>query len=107
MRKEIILLTLTAWLVAPGAALANSATIKLGRELAQLNCAKCHNIEKSGTSPFEAAPPFRTIPQKYDPSELEEAFVEGIVVGHPAMPEWEMTSEQATALAAFITSLAK
>ena len=79
----------------------------LGRELAELNCATCHNIEKTGDSPFAAAPPFRTIPQKYDPTELEEAFVEGIVVGHPAMPEWEMTPGQAAALSAFIASLAK
>lgn len=86
---------------------AGADPVTLGRELAELNCATCHNIERTGDSPFAAAPPFRTIPQKYDPSELEEAFVEGIVVGHPAMPEWEMTSEQASALSAFIASLAK
>lgn len=67
---------------APAAALAaGTDPSTLGRELAELNCATCHNIEKTGDSPFAAAPPFRTIPQKYDPTELEEAFVEGIVVG--------------------------
>ncbi len=81
--------------------------VDMGRELAELNCAGCHNIEITGDSPFAAAPPFRAIPSKYDPSQLEEAFVEGIVVGHPAMPEWEMTPEQATALSAYIASLAK
>ena len=86
---------------------ADPSLVDQGRELADLNCATCHNIEKTGASPFEAAPPFRTIPEKYDPTELEEAFVEGIVVGHPAMPEWEMTPEQASALSAFIASLAK
>ena len=86
---------------------AGTDPVTLGRELAELNCATCHNIERTGDSPFAAAPPFRTIPQKYYPRELEEAFVEGIVVGHPAMPEWEMTPEQASALSAFIASLAK
>ena len=90
-----------------GALAAGTDPVVLGRQLAELNCSTCHNIDKTGDSPFEAAPPFRTIPQKYDPRELEEAFVEGIVVGHPAMPEWEMTSEQASALSAFIASLAK
>jgi cytochrome c len=88
-------------------AYANSSEIDLGRELAELNCASCHNIERTGDSPFDAAPPFRTIPEKYKPSELEEAFVEGIVVGHPAMPEWQMTGEQAAALTAFIADLAR
>lgn len=102
-------LTAVALLILPisTSAHAGSSEIDLGRELAEMNCATCHNIEKTGPSPFEAAPPFRTIPHKYKPSELEEAFVEGIVVGHPAMPEWEMTGEQAAALAAFIADLAR
>jgi mono/diheme cytochrome c family protein len=94
-------------IVLPASAYAGSSEIDLGRELAELNCASCHNIEKTGDSPFDAAPPFRTIPEKYKPSELEEAFVEGIVVGHPAMPEWQMTGEQAAAMSAFIADLAQ
>jgi mono/diheme cytochrome c family protein len=94
-------------IVLPAVAHANSSEIDIGRELAELNCASCHNIERTGDSPFDAAPPFRTIPEKYKPSELEEAFVEGIVVGHPAMPEWQMTGEQAAALTAFIADLAR
>jgi hypothetical protein len=43
----------------------------------------------------------------YKSSDIEEALVEGIVVGHPAMPEFEMTGEQAAAVAAFIDSLKK
>lgn len=99
------LMALVTWPASTQAA--GNDSVALGKELAELNCTTCHNIEKTGESPFAAAPPFRTIPQKYDPSELEEAFVEGIVVGHPAMPEWEMTPEQAAALTEFIASLAK
>jgi len=107
MNRSLSVLDLLV-LCAPPAAQAGGATVvDLGRELAEWNCATCHNIEVTGDSPFEAAPPFRTLPQKYDPTELEEAFVEGIVVGHPAMPEWEMTAEQASALSAYIASLAK
>jgi hypothetical protein len=53
------------------------------------------------------APPFRIISKIYKSSDLEEASVEGIVVGHPAMPEFELTGEQAGALAAFIDSLGR
>jgi mono/diheme cytochrome c family protein len=108
MNRILSLTILLAFLHAPTAALAGGPTsVDLGRELAELNCTACHNIEITGDSPLPEAPPFRTIPSKYDPSQLEEAFVEGIVVGHPAMPEWEMTPEQAAALAEYIASLAK
>jgi cytochrome c len=107
MNRSFCLVMLLGLYTAPAAQAGGATVVDLGRELAGLNCAGCHNIEVTGDSPFEAAPPFRTIPSKYDPSQLEEAFVEGIVVGHPSMPEWEMTAEQAAALSAFIASLAK
>jgi mono/diheme cytochrome c family protein len=107
MNRSLSVVILLILCATPEARAGGPTAVDLGRELAELNCATCHNIEVTGDSPFEAAPPFRTIPQKYDPTELEEAFVEGIVVGHPAMPEWEMTPEQAAALSAFIASLAK
>jgi mono/diheme cytochrome c family protein len=107
MYRHATIATLFALFVVLPARAGGPTVVDMGRELAELNCATCHNIEVKGDSPFADAPPFRTIPAKYDPSQLEEAFVEGIVVGHPAMPEWEMTPEQAAALAAFIASLAQ
>jgi cytochrome c len=79
--------------------------LEVGRALAEANCARCHNLEKAGESPYAPAPPFRDIAKTYKATDLEEALVEGIVVGHPAMPEFEMTGEQAAAVAAFIDSL--
>ena len=79
--------------------------LEQGRALAEANCARCHNLEKVGDSPYPAAPPFRVIAKMYKSSDIEEALVEGIVVGHPAMPEFEMTGEQAAAVAAFIDNL--
>jgi mono/diheme cytochrome c family protein len=84
---------------------ATESLIKKGRTLVQANCLRCHNIEKAGESPFSPAPPFRVISKMYKPSDIEEALVEGIVVGHPAMPEFELTGAQAAAVAAFIESL--
>lgn len=60
---------------------------------------------KTGANPFTRAPFLRIIARLYKGSDLEEAFVEGIVVGHPAMPEFRMTGEEAAALAAFIDTL--
>jgi mono/diheme cytochrome c family protein len=73
-----------------------------GRGLAELNCSKCHSIEATGDSPFKPAPPFRSMHGNYVEGELEDAFNDGIVVAHPAMPDWNMNADQARALAAYI-----
>ena len=78
--------------------------IATGRALAEINCGRCHALDETGDSPFKDAPPFRTIHDTSAEGELEEAFNDGIVVAHPAMPDWTMTSDQARQLAAFITS---
>lgn len=75
-----------------------------GRRLAIVNCSECHALGESDKSPFADAPPFRDIHQNYSAGELEDAFNDGIVVSHPAMPDWNMTPDQARALAAFIMS---
>jgi mono/diheme cytochrome c family protein len=75
-----------------------------GKALAELNCGRCHALGSTGNSPFKEAPPFRTIHEGFAEGELEAALNEGLVVGHPAMPQWVMTPEQARQLAAFIMS---
>lgn len=85
--------------------LADTTLLEKGRLIAEANCQRCHSIERTGDSPFVEAPPLRIIARIYKASDLEEALVEGIVVGHPAMPEFQMTGEQAAAITAYIDSL--
>ena len=51
------------------------------------------------------APPFRTLSQKYPIDDLEEAFAEGILVGHQDMPEFRMNPAQDAALVAYLKSI--
>lgn len=88
-------------------ALAGPSMIERGKLIAEVNCQRCHSITRQGMSPFTGAPPFRVIAKIYNVSDLEEALVEGIVVGHPAMPEFKMTGEQAAAIIAYIDSLSR
>jgi cytochrome c len=83
-----------------GALAADDLTV--GRALAEERCARCHAIEKTGESPFPLAPPLRDIAKRYPLEGLEEAFAEGIVVGHPAMPEFEFEPDQIAGLIAFL-----
>lgn len=57
-----------------------------GHQLAARACAGCHAIGPAGVSPNGEATPFREIVHRYALDQLEEAFAEGLVTGHPAMP---------------------
>jgi mono/diheme cytochrome c family protein len=92
-------------LVTPASA-ADDVAIALGKALAQKNCTTCHAIGPDDKSLIEDAPPFRDIAVRYDIVDLEDSLNEGVATEHPLMPNWQMTPEQAHALASFIMSLA-
>lgn len=76
-----------------------------GHAIAKTHCARCHAIERTGASPLGLAPPFRVLPQRYPVEYLAEALAEGIVTGHPAMPEFTFEPEEIGSLLAYIASL--
>ena len=101
MRYAILALLLIAT-----PATADDAAIAVGKALAQKNCTTCHAIGTDDKSLIEDAPPFRDIAVRYDLVDLEDSLNEGVATDHPLMPNWQMTPEQAHALASFIMSLA-
>jgi mono/diheme cytochrome c family protein len=76
-----------------------------GYRFALTHCASCHAIDKVGTSPLKIAPPFRTLHERYPIDDLAEAFAEGIVTGHPSMPEFRLDGAQIDDLLAYLKSL--
>lgn len=89
------------------AALANTEApdVRRGHIFAQANCARCHAIGPTGDSPLKAAPPFRGLHRNYPVEQLEEAFAEGIVTGHAAMPEFQLDPGQSSDLIAYLKSI--
>ncbi|MGH1421465.1 MAG: c-type cytochrome [Hyphomonas sp.] len=76
-----------------------------GEAIAETACAQCHSILADGGSPHADAPPFRTLHERYDVEVLAESFVEGIMVGHPDMPEFQFDAQSADSLIVYIKSL--
>ncbi len=68
-------------------------------------CARCHAVEKVGSSRLKAAPPFRALHSRYPVESLEESLAEGIVTGHPAMPEFQFDPDQVGDVIAYLKSL--
>ncbi len=77
----------------------------LGQRLAQEWCAKCHATGRYGDSPLQIAPPFRDLHQRYNVEDLAESLAEGIMVGHPTMPNFRFDPDQIQNLIAYLKTL--
>lgn len=73
-----------------------------GLTLAKANCASCHSIDKVSASPLKLALPFRELHNRYPVESLEEALGEGIVTGHPNMPEFRLDPDQVGDLISYL-----
>jgi cytochrome c len=82
-----------------------SPAAQRGLVLTRTHCARCHSIDKVSTSPLPIAPPFRTLHQRYPVESLEEPLAEGIVTGHPTMPEFSFDPGQVGDIIAYLKSL--
>lgn len=76
-----------------------------GEALVRANCSACHAISLDDASSHPEAPAFRDLHKRYPLDALEEAFVEGIAVGHPDMPEFIATPEQIDAIIDYLDTL--
>lgn len=79
--------------------------LKLGEQLLTRDCASCHAVGRSGVSPHKGAPAFRTLGQRYPIESLEEALGEGIMSGHPDMPEFNFDADQVGAIIDYLKSI--
>lgn len=91
--------------LAASVAAAQAQSPRRGAALARTHCAKCHAIDKTGPSPLAIALPFRELHKRYPVERLEEALAEGVVTGHPTMPEFRFEAGQIGDFIAFLKTL--
>jgi mono/diheme cytochrome c family protein len=82
-----------------------SPAAQRGFVLVRTECSRCHAIGKIGDSPLKIAPPFRTLHEHYPVEDLEEPLAEGIITGHPAMPEFRFDPGQVGDIIAYLKML--
>ena len=99
LRQPLFMLMLTT------PALAASPAEQRGKTFALNNCARCHFIDRATPSPPKIAPPFRTLHLRYPVETLGEALAEGIVTGHPTMPELQLDPDQIHDLLSYLKTL--
>jgi cytochrome c len=76
-----------------------------GHALAERMCASCHAIEKSGSSPHAGAPPFRELCRRVDLDDFARQLRQGLTSGHPDMPTFRFSREDAGVLVAYLRSI--
>ncbi|MCQ0986658.1 c-type cytochrome [Jiella marina] len=110
-RKTLGAMALTAAVILAAASTPRTAEaqelsqLAAGQRFVEENCSRCHSIARTGESPHAEAPPFRTLSERYPVAQLAEALVEGISTGHPDMPEFIFTKDQANAIIAYLQSI--
>lgn len=68
-------------------------------------CKQCHGIAMTDVSQHDDAPPFRDIANRYSVWLLAEALAEGILTGHPDMPEFVFDPDEINAILTYMESL--
>ena len=53
----------------------------------------------------QVAPPFRTLHDRYPVESLQDLLAEGIVTGHPSMPEFRLDPSRVADVIAYLKSL--
>jgi cytochrome c len=101
---KLLILVCVAGLTCPAYAQMSPAEQR-GKAFARNTCARCHSIDRMTPSPLAVAPPFRTLHLRYPVETLDEALGEGIVTGHPSMPEFKLDPGQINDFIAFLKSL--
>src|SRR3989442_12740408 len=76
-----------------------------GLTFVRTHCAQCHAIDKVSDSPLTIAPPFRTLHLKYPIESLERPLAEGIMAGHPTMPQFRLEPDQVRDVIAYLKTL--
>ncbi len=102
--KAACVLCLMCVQFAPGLAFAGALPDK-GEVLITKNCARCHAIGATSESTHKEAPPFRQVVTRYPLENLAEALAEGIVSGHPDMPEFLFQPDEIDAILAYLGKL--
>jgi cytochrome c len=76
-----------------------------GRAILQEFCARCHAIGKTGNSPQPTALPFRTLGRNFDLDQFPRLLERGISAGHPDMPEFKFSEDDARAVRAYLQTI--
>ena len=103
-KKSLLIASVLASLALASAAQAQDPAVR-GRAILEQFCARCHAIDKTGNSPQPAAPPFRSLSRSFELDQFARQLERGMSSGHPDMPEFKFSVEDAHAVGAYMRTI--
>ncbi len=104
MKTLLLIAPVLAVMTMPAAAQSGDP-IHRGRALALEFCAPCHAINRAGGSPHTDAPPLRNIGRTYDLDGFARVLSAGLLAGHPDMPQFRFSFDDARALRDYLRTI--
>ena len=83
----------------------DTTALKRGEALLAKECSRCHATARTHECRHPQAPLFRTLAKRYPIESLEEALGEGLISGHPDMPEFKFEGDDVGAIIAYLKSI--
>lgn len=105
--KRLAIFILAPMMATSAVVAVDARLLAKGHAILDKNCSRCHAIGNDGASTHEKAPPFRTVVTRYAAETLAEALAEGLVSGHPDMPEFTFEPAEIDAIIAYLDSLGR
>jgi cytochrome c len=102
----LVVLCAIVWCASNPAHAQQSPAAQRGLTFVRVHCAQCHAIDRSSESPLLIAPPFSTLHLKHPIESLSRRLTEGIVAGHPTMPQFRLEADQIGDVIAYLKTLA-
>lgn len=85
----------------------NTESAGIGKRVAQRHCGGCHAIEATGLSPNPKSPPFPLIAERYPGNNPAPVLIDGTVIRHPGMPEFNLLENETDGLVAYIRRISR
>jgi cytochrome c len=107
MRRPVPVLAVLACLAVASAALGQNGAARLKRAalLLERHCGACHAVGRTGASKRHLAVPLRELGRHYAVDSLQEALAEGLISGHPDMPEFKFGPDDVGAIIDYLKSI--
>jgi len=105
--KQYVVLALLMLVQFACCARADDVNVRLrqGEALASKMCSRCHAIGRSDQSAHIRAPAFRTLDERLDLDAFMKRLRRGLMSGHPDMPTFRFTRNDARMLIAYLRSI--
>ena len=82
-----------------------AARLKRAEQLLERHCGACHAVGRTGASKRRQAMPLRQLGRHYPVESLQEALAEGLISGHPDMPEFKFGPDDVGAIIDYLKSI--